>query len=335
MSIEMCHMHTHSRYSFKDGLNQVEELVAKAAELGQPGLALTDHGVLFGAPALFAAAKKHGIKGVIGMEAYEAVPHTFDMERDGGVFKVKWADLAPGQDRYFHLTLWVLNEAGWRNICAIHSKSFSSAMHPTQRGKPLVDRATLEQHNEGIAVGLGCIASRTNQMLQRHGEDAAYEAAKWYTEVFEDRVWVECMANLPDQQALLRGQRRIAARLGRPTLATNDVHYRDRTDGVINGPHHVLVQARAFKKADQEQSTDRADDGFGQWYGSDGFYLKTGEEMLATGGLLVPEITESVALLDRVDFSFQALPKPKPPIAVVPAPGDDPAFDRFLVMGAA
>lgn len=327
--IPCAQLHVHSTKSFKDGLTPVSDLVEGAAARGMPGMGLTDHGVLFGAPDLFKACAKAGIKGVIGMEAYEAVPHQFDMERDGGVFKIKWADLN-GQDRYYHLTMWVLNEIGWRNLCAIHSKSWTRAYNPTVRGKPLVDRATLEEHSEGLMVGLGCMASRTSQSLIRGGEEQAYEAAKWYKDVFEDRLVMEIMGNLPEQQAMIRGQRRVATRLGAPVLAVNDVHYLDREDGVEDGPHHIVVQARAFKKADQEQSGDKSDDGFGQWYGSDGFWLKDGAAMMATGGFQVDEVVRSVEILDRVDFDFAALKKPDPPIAVVPAPGEDPTFDAWL-----
>jgi DNA polymerase-3 subunit alpha len=334
MGIDCCQLHCHSSYSFKDGLNLPSELVERAAELGQPGFGLTDHGVLFGAPALFSACKQYGIKGVIGMEAYEAVPHEFDMERDGEIFKIKWADLN-GRDRYYHLTIWVLNEIGWRNLCELHTRAWTRQYNPSQRGKPLLDRASMERHNEGLMIGLSCMASRTSVTLARHNEDAAYEAAKWYVDVFgPDRVVMEIMGNLPEQQSAIRGQRRVANRLGIHVVATNDVHYRDRIDGVENGPHHTLVQARAFKKADTEQATDRADDGFGQWYGSDGFYLKTGEEMLATGGFQIDEITRSCEILDKVDFDFDALPKPKPPIAAIPEPGEDPAFDAYCAIHA-
>lgn len=330
MGIDCCQLHVHSTNSFKDGLTPVGELVARAAELEMPGMGLTDHGVLFGAPQLFAACAKQGIKGVIGMEAYEAVPHTFDMERDGEIFKVKWADLGE-RDRYYHLTIWVLNLTGWVNLCALHSLSWSSAYNPTQRGKPLVDRASLEQHSEGLMIGLGCMASRTSQILSRSGEDEAYKHAKWYADTFPGRVVMEVMGNLPEQQAIMRSQRRIAQKLGVPVLATNDVHYKLQSEGVKDGPHHILVQARAFKKAETEQSADRSDDGFGQWYGSDGFYLKNGTEMLATG-FLPTEVEQSIAILDQVDFEFDKLPKPDPPIAAVPEPGDDPAFDAWAAL---
>lgn len=320
-----CHCHTHSRYSFRDGLAHVEDLVAKAAWLGQPGIGLTDHGVLYGTPDLMKACGEFGIKALTGTEAYEAVPHAFDMERDGEVFKVKWSDLGD-RHRYFHVTLWVVSLAGWRNLVWLHTNSYTTAFHPSQRGKPLIDRASLEAHSEGLAMGLGCIASRSNQALMRGDEDAAYEAARWNAEVFEGRCWMELMGNTPEQVALQRGQRRLAARLGIPVVATNDVHYLDRKDGAEHGSHHTLVKSRRFKKADTEQSGDMSDDGFGSWYGSDGFFLKSAQEMLETG-FTPADLEQSVALLDRVDFDFDALPKPSPPTPDVPEHGAAPEFD--------
>lgn len=331
MSGPCCHLHVHSKHSFKDGLAPEEELVARAVALGQPAIGLTNHGNLYGAAAFFKACKAQGIQGIIGMEAYEAaVPYDFDMERDGPIFKIKWADLGD-RHRYYHLTLWALDLTGWQNLCRLHTISFSEThLPPGTRGKPLVDRAMLERYGEGIAVGMGCMASRANQLIDRGDLDGAYEAAKWYAERFEDRFVIEVMGNLPEQQALIRPQRQIARRLGRRTMATNDVHYVDEQDGVENGPHHVLVQARAFRKADTEASTDRADDGFASWYGSSGFFMKSYEQWLATGGIDRAEIEETVAFASRFDFDFSALPAPAPPSAPVPAPGQDPGFDLWL-----
>jgi DNA polymerase-3 subunit alpha len=325
-----CHPHVHSRYSFRDGLAHVESLVAKAAFMGQPGIALTDHGILYGMPNLFEAAKMYRIKAIPGMEGYEAaVEWDFDMERDGEVFKIKWADLGD-RARYYHITLWALTPEGWENLVWLHTNSFRTEYHPTVRGKPLIDRKSLSEHSAGLAVGLGCIASRTNQTLIKGDEDQAYEAAKYYADVFEDRCFMEIMGNLPDQVALQRGQRRIAHRLGIDVLAANDVHYLDRADGVEDGPHHVLVRSRAFKKADTEASTDKSDDGFGQWYGSDGFFLKSAQQMLETG-FTRPDLEASMKLLGMLDFDFDSLPAPQPPAPQVPMLGDDPAFDAYCM----
>lgn len=319
---EFVHLHAHSTYSFLDGLAPVGDLVAKAKAVGQRGIALTDHGNLFGAPQFFQACAEHDMKGVIGMEAYEAVPFAWDTEEHGHLFKQY------DEPRYHHLTLWAMDLAGWKNLCQLHSISYTKRFKP--RNQPLIDRATLEQHSEGLMVGLGCIASKTNKQLMNNDPDQAYEVAKWYKEVFGDRAYMEVMANTADQQALLRGQRKVAEKIGIPVIATNDVHYVDQADGAENGCHHTLVQARRWKSKNVEKSKDKSDSGFGSWYGSDGFFVKSRSEMLQTGGLLEEEIDRTAEVLDRVSFDPASLPEPQPPQAVVPEPGDDPLFDIWL-----
>lgn len=323
---QFCHLHVHSRYSFLDGLAPVDRLAARAAELEQPALALTDHGVLFGAVQFFKACENSGIKAIIGMEAYEAVPHAWDFERDAVVFKDKYDKDRP---RYFHLTLWAHSLVGWRNLCALHTKSFTADYKP--KNQPLIDRANLELHSEGVGVGLGCMQSRTNQAIARGGD--GYEQAKWYREVFGDRLVVEVMANLPEQQAILRPQRKLAKRLGVPCVATNDVHYLEQADGVEHGPHHVLVQARRWKRKQEKSEegvTDKSEVGYGQWYGTDQFYLKSEQQMHDTGGFLDQELENTLLVADATDFQFSKVPKPSPPVAPIPEPGEDPEFDAFL-----
>lgn len=323
--MDFCHCHLHSNRSFFDGLTPIQDLVEKAAELGQPGIALTDHGNVYNAAQFFKACDKHGIKGIIGMEAYEAVPDEFILERDKPILKRPFGE----GPRYHHLTIWVQNLTGWENLCALHSTSYTGEFKPYNQ--PLIDRAHLAAHSEGLMIGLGCMASKMNVTLSREGPDAAYEIAKFYAETFPGRVYMELMANLPEQQAALRDQRKIATRLGVPCIADNDVHYRDRADGREHGAHHILVQARAYgKKEKEEESEDRSDAGYGKWYGTDEFFLKSAEEMLATGGLQKTEIEQTVELLDRVEFDFSALEEPAPPVAPVPDPGEDQEFDLFM-----
>lgn len=302
-------------------------MVERAAELGQPGIALTDHGNIFNAAQLFKACEEHGIKGIIGMEAYETIPHTWDRERDIDIVKQKF-DEGP---RYHHLTMWVQDLTGWENLCALHTRSFTYNYKP--RNQPLIDRASLEEFSEGIIIGLGCPQSKMNWTLTHVGVDAAYDAAKWYPEVFGDRVYCEVMGNLPEQQAMIRDQRKLAGKLGVPVIATNDVHYRDQTDGVEHGPHHILVQARAYKRKEKaEQSSDRSDTGYGQYYGTSDFYLKSKQEMLDTGGINKEEIERTIEVLDRIDFDFSALDEPAPPVAPVPEEEEeDIEFDKFVI----
>jgi DNA polymerase III alpha subunit len=143
------------------------------------------------------------------------------------------------------------------------------------------------------------------------------------------------MGCIQEQQALLNPQRQLAKRLGIPCVATNDLHYRDQSDGVEGGPHHILVQARAWRKKEREErSEDRADVGFGKWSGTDGFYLKTRREMEQTGGLMPEELDTTLDILDRVEFDFDKIAKPSHPAALIPEPGTDPVFDRWMGMAA-
>lgn len=261
------------------------------------------------------------------MEAYEAVPHEWDAERDKAILTRQWDG---GQSRYFHLTIWVADLTGWRNLCQLHSQSFTKNFRP--KNQPLLDRASLERHSDGLMIGLGCMASRVNRALATDGLDDAYKAAKWYTEVFEDRVYCEVMANLPEQQALLRDQRKLAKKLGRPTVATNDVHYLERSDGAEGGTHHILVQARAHRKKDVEKTDDKSEAGYGKWYGTDEFYLKSAQQMKETSGLQEDEVERTGEVMARCEFDFSGLTHPAPPVAPVPEPGEDKAFDKWLKM---
>lgn len=340
MSDACCQLHVHSSHSFKDGLAPESDLVERAAELGQPGIGLTNHGNLFGTPALFKACDEHGVKGVVGMEIYEAVSPKIDPELEalahGDVDKYSGSEWArfkekynPATPRYFHLTLWAMNLTGWENLCALHTLSYTAPFKP--KNQPLIDKANLEKHSEGLILGLGCPASRVNWTLATAGYEPALDVASWYFDVFGDRAYVEVMGNLPEQQSALRPQRKLAQHFGRPCLASNDVHYVKREDGVENGAHHTLVQARKFGSTStkDEKSDDKSDEAFGSWYGSDEFFLKSREEMLQTG-MQPGEIDSSLEILDRVSFDFNKLEPPRKPRAPVPAAGVDPEFELWL-----
>lgn len=328
--MSFCHLHTHTKHSFFDGLDSSEALVEEAVSLGQPGIAITDHGNMYGAAQFFKACQKHGIKGVIGMEIYESVPHTWDLERDKDIMSIPFGE----GNRYYHLTLWALNLQGWMNLCTLHTLSYTENFKMKNKNQALIDRASLEKYNEGLMVGLGCMASRTNQLLMMNEMTAAYESAKWYKEVFGDRVVTEIMGNISEQQALIRPQREIAAKVGNQVIATNDVHYRRQEDGAPQAAHHLVVQARYHKKKEAaDKSADKSDAGFSGWYGSDEFYMKSEQDMLATGGITAADCAGTVDILDRVEFDFLGMDEPAPPIAPIPEIGADPEFDAFIASG--
>src|SRR6476620_4736088 len=151
------HLHVHSEYSLLDGACKVEALAKRAAELGQPAIGLTDHGVMNGAVEMSKAARKHGVKPILGCEIYLVDDHAF---RPG-----------PGQRvERNHLTLLAQSDEGFRNLVKLSSAGF---LHGLNRGKPNVDMDLLADHAEGIIALTGCLASR---FASRLGDDNVAEA---------------------------------------------------------------------------------------------------------------------------------------------------------------
>src|SRR5438045_790099 len=134
------HLHVHSEYSLLDGACKIDQLAARAAAFDQPAIGLTDHGVMNGSVELFKAASKHGIKPIIGLEAYFVDDRTV---REGKIERN-------------HLTLLAANDQGYRNLVKLSSSGFLEGLH---RGKPGVDMETLTAHADGVICLTGCLAS--------------------------------------------------------------------------------------------------------------------------------------------------------------------------------
>ena len=137
----VAHLHVHSEYSLLDGACSIEGLAARAAEFGQPALGLTDHGVMNGSIELYKACRKHGVKPILGLEAY------FVDDRS----------IREGRIERNHLTLLARSDEGFRNLTKLSSAGFLEGLH---RGKPGVDMELLERHSEGVIAFSGCLASR-------------------------------------------------------------------------------------------------------------------------------------------------------------------------------
>src|SRR5687767_12665577 len=140
------HLHVHSEYSLLDGACKIEQLAERAASFGQPAIGLTDHGVMNGAVELYKAAKKHGIKPIVGLEAY------FVDDRRSREPKLEKN----------HLTLLAETDEGLRNLVKLSSTGFLEGLH---RGKPGVDLELLARHAPGVICLTGCLASRSSQRI--------------------------------------------------------------------------------------------------------------------------------------------------------------------------
>jgi len=218
------HLHCHSEYSLLDGANRIDDLIERAQEFEQPGLAITDHGNLHAAWEFQEKAKKAGVKPIIGMEAYVAPGDRKARTRP-----------APGAKPYYHLVLLARDLTGYRNLVKLSSLAYTEGFY----SKPRVDRELLAQYNEGIIVSSACLAGEVAQHLMAGDEAGARETAAWYAELFKDRYYLEVQAHESEGQSTLNTRVfALAAELGLPVVATNDAHFLRSDD---HDAHDVLL----------------------------------------------------------------------------------------------
>jgi DNA polymerase III subunit alpha len=209
------HLHAHSEYSLLDGACKIDAMAARAAELDQPALGLTDHGVMNGAVDLYKACRKHGIKPIAGLEAYLVD------DRHG----------IKEQTRYErnHLTLLAETDTGFSNLVKLTSAGFLEGF---SRGKANVDMELLERHSEGVIVLTGCLQSRFCRRLVEERDDDARAHLDDLIQAFgPEQVYFEVQKNgIAEQDKANAGIVRFARELNRPLVGTADVHYLRRED---------------------------------------------------------------------------------------------------------
>src|SRR3954449_1175220 len=209
------HLHAHSEYSLLDGACKIDAMAARAAEMGQPALGLTDHGVMNGAVDLYKACKKHGIKPIAGFEAYF-------------VDDVKTIKEKPKYERN-HLTLLAENDTGLANLVKLTSAGFLEGF---SRGKANVDMEMLAAHAEGVIVLTGCLQSRfCRRLVEERPDDARAHLDDLIQAFGPEQVYFEVQKNgIAEQDKANEGIVRYARELGRPLVGTADVHYLRRED---------------------------------------------------------------------------------------------------------
>src|SRR5687768_4055135 len=211
LPMSFVHLHCHSEYSLLDGANRIEDLIARAQELEQPALAITDHGNLHAAWEFQDKARKAGIRPIIGMEAYVAPGDRRQRGRAG-----------PETKPYFHLVLLAADKTGYRNLVKLSSLGYTEGFY----SRPRIDRELLEQYGEGLIVSSACMAGELASHLMVDHYDAAREAATWYAERFPGRYFLEVQAHRSEGQEKLNDRIfTLAADLSLPVIATNDSHF--------------------------------------------------------------------------------------------------------------
>jgi len=276
MSSACAHLHVHSEYSLLDGACKIDKLAARAASFGQPALALTDHGVMNGAVELFTASRKHGIKPILGCEAYVVEDH---------------ARRGPGRLERFHLTLIAATPTGYRNLVKLSSAGFLDGF---QRGKPSVDLAQMAAHAEGVIALTGCLQSRFCQHLLADDPARARAHARELINVFGDEnVYFEVQKNgLAAQDKVNEGVVRIARELGRPLVGTGDVHYLRREDY----HHHAALLCVQTKSTLSQPKIS---------FDTNEFYLRSSEEMAQAFTEWPEALASTVEIAERCDVELE------------------------------
>ena len=302
-AVSFAHLHVHTEYSMLDGAARIGDVVGAAAADGQPAIAITDHGVLYGVVDFVKAAREAGIKPIIGIEAYITDGSRFDRPLGGA-------------NKRYHMNLLAESEVGYRNLLQLSSKAYLEGYYY----KPRMDFELLAQHSEGLIATSGCLGGMVPQLLapdslseegnqgQVKDFDAARAAATRFQDIFgKDGFFIEVQDHgLPAQKEIMPDLLEISRQIGAPLLATNDAHYTHRSE---HDAHDVLLCIQTGSlRSDAARLRFEGDD----------HYLKTAAEMRS----LFPaddfpgacDNTLLIAERANVDFEFGKILLPQFPV---------------------
>lgn len=284
------HLHVHTEYSLLDGSSKIKELVARTKELGMDSIAITDHGVMYGAIDFYKTCVEQGVKPIIGCEVYVANGSRFDREQGNDV-------------RYYHLVLLAENDQGYHNLMKIVSRGFLEGFYY----KPRVDYEVLEQFSEGVIALSACLAGEVSMNLRRNRYEEAKKSALHLQHIFgEGNFFLELQDHgIPDQATVNQGMLRLSQETGIPLVATNDIHYIFASD---EKAHDILLCIQTQRKV-QDENRMRYEGGQ--------YYLKSEEEMRAIFPYAKEAIDNTYEIAKRCNVTIE-FGKYKLPVFDVP-----------------
>ncbi len=259
------HLHTHTEYSMLDGAARVDDVVACAAADGQPALAITDHGNMYGVLDFYDACRKHGVNPIVGTEAYMAANSRDERPVRRGRIDDTGGEGERGEKLYYHLTLLAESTAGYRNLINLSSEAYLSGFFYKAR----VDWELLERYHEGLIATTGCLGGVVLQSLLNGDFDQAVKLAGRLQDIFgQSNLFVELQDHgLPEQHRTNPQLVELAQAIGAPLLATNDSHYCRREDAVA---HDALLCVQTGATIDDPKRFK---------FDGEEHYLKTAAEM--------------------------------------------------------
>ncbi len=279
------HLHLHTEYSLLDGCCRIEPLIKAVKQRGQTAVAVTDHGVMYGAVEFYKAAIKEGVKPIIGCEVYVAPRSRFDKER-------------ALDSQYSHLVLLCENNKGYENLVKLVSAGFTEGFY----SKPRIDHELLEKYSEGLIALSACLAGEIPKALLSGDYEKAKQTALWYKNVFgKDNYFLEIQNHgIKEQLEILPLMKKLSLETGIPLVATNDVHYIDKSDAFI---HKVLLCIQTGSKINEKMPLE---------FKTEEFYLKSEAEMAEVFAEFPAalSVTEKIAERCNVTFEFGKIKLP-------------------------
>jgi DNA polymerase-3 subunit alpha len=290
---DFVHLHVHSEYSLLDGLSRVKGLVKRAAELGMPALALTDHGTMYAAVEFYNAAKQHGIKPIVGIESYLTPIGRRMTDKISGI-----------DDKRYHLLLLAQNEVGYKNLLRIASASQLDGFYY----KPRIDREFLAGHADGLIATTGCMAGEIPRLLAQGQTEKARQQLGWWIEVFgRDRFFLELQEHgIPELTQVNRQLVQWARDFDLKLIATNDVHYVKSEDAK---PHDILLCVQTGELVTQKDRMRMSDSSY---------YLKSHPEMMQLFSERPDSLLNTLAIAEMCEVDLDPKGYHLPPFDVPP-----------------
>lgn len=274
---DFVHLHVHSEYSLLDGACRIKELVKRVKELGQPAVAVTDHGNMYAAVEFYNECKANKIKPIIGCEVYVANRTRFDK-----VSRI---------DKSYHLVLLCENNTGYQNLIKLVSLGYTEGFY----SKPRIDFELLKKYHEGLICLSACLAGEINQKLTNNDFEGAKQTALEYRDVFgKENFFIEVQNQLfEEERRIIPLQYELSRQTGIPLAATNDAHYIRREDARAQ---RILMCISTNTTVNDPKSLE---------FPTDEFYLKSSDEMYELFKMHPEAVSNTVKIADRCNVEFE------------------------------
>jgi DNA polymerase III subunit alpha len=279
MASSFVHLHLHTQFSLLDGANQIDPLVRQIKAFGQPAVAMTDHGNMFGAIEFYRKAKEAGVKPIIGCEAYMALGSRH-AKKDSGL----------AHNDYYHLILLARNLTGYQNLIKLVSKAYLEGFYY----KPRMDKEILKEHHEGLIALSGCLSGEIPYLIGQKDMAGATAVAGEFQEIFgKEHFYLEVQANGLDHQRIANaGLIEIHKQLGIPLAGTNDCHYLKKDD---SRPHELMLCLQTGKTLSDPARMK---------FDTDQLYVKSTEEIAPAFAEFPGAVTNTCRIADYCDLEL-------------------------------